>query len=203
VEELKKHWSMQDQRGIAREPRAKLNGEELLVAALEMDRCHNTENPELYCIFPYRLYGIGKDGLELARKTYEFRVRRLNYGWCQDSIQAAFLGLGDDAARQVSRRAAARSKIHRFPAMWGPNSDWVPDQDHGNNLMTTLQYMLLQTDGGKIRVLPAWPKKWDVSFRLHGAGKTVVECVYRGGKIETLHVTPEERRQDLILPEFK
>jgi hypothetical protein len=42
-----------------------------------------------------------------------------------------------------------------------------------------------------------------VSFRLHGAGKTVVECIYRGGKIETLHVTPEERRQDLILPEFK
>lgn len=203
VEELKKHWSMKDERGIVREPRAKLNGEELLVAALEMDRVHNTENPELYCIFPYRLYGIGKDDLELARRTYEFRVRRLNYGWCQDSIQAAFLGLGDDAARQVARRAAARSKIHRFPAMWGPNSDWVPDQDHGNNLMTTLQYMLLQTDGGKIRVLPAWPKKWDVSFRLHGAGKTVVECVYRGGKIETLHVTPEERRQDLILPEFK
>lgn len=203
VEELKKHWSMKDERAIAHEPRAKLNGEELLVAGLEMDRFHNKENPELYCVFPYRLYGVGKEGLELARKTYDFRVQRLNYGWCQDSIQAAFLGLGDDAARQVARRASARSKIHRFPAMWGPNSDWVPDQDHGNNLMTTLQYMLLQTDGGKIRVLPAWPKGWDVKFRLHGAGKTVVECEYRSGKIETLKVTPEERRQDLILPEIK
>lgn len=198
--ELKKHWSMKDDSSVAREPRAKLNGEELLVAAIEMDRHHNIENPELYCIFPYRLYGVGKDGLELARRTYEFRVRRLNYGWCQDSIQAALLGLGDQAYRQLLQRAARRNKQHRFPAMWGPNSDWTPDQDHGNNLLTTLQYMLLQTDGGKIRVLPAWPKDLDVSFKLHGVGNTVVECVYRGGTVEKLEVTP--KHEQVVLPEF-
>jgi hypothetical protein len=60
--------------------------------------------------------------------------------------------------------------------------------------------MLLQTDGGKIRVMPAWPKNWDVSFRLHGTDKTVVECVYRGGKIEKLEITPKDKQ--VILPEF-
>ena len=189
---------------LANHPFTKLNGEELLVPAAEIQGyAHNWENPELYCIFPYRLFGVGKADLELARRTYQFRIRTLNFCWCQDSIQAALLGLSDQAATQVAKRAMQRHKQQRFIAMWGPGYDATPDTDHGANLMTTVQYMLLQTDGGKIRILPAWPKNWDVSFRLHGANKTVVECVYRGGKIEKLRVTPEERRRDLILPEFK
>ena len=205
-DELRKYWMpyLKDERAFPREPRSKLNGDRILVAAAEINcSATNKENPELYCIFPYRLFGAGKPDLELARRTYDARVQRQNFGWCQDSIQAALLGLGDDAGRQVARRAPVRSKTHRFPAMWGPNADWTPDQDHGSNLMTSLQYMLLQTDEGKIRVLPAWPKNWDVNFRLHGANKTVVECVYRAGKIETLRVSPEERRKDVVLPEFK
>ena len=51
--------------------------------------------------------------------------------------------------------------------MWGPNYDWLPDQDHGSNIMLTLQHMVLETAGDKIFVLPAWPKDWDVSFKLH------------------------------------
>ena len=32
--------------------------------------------------------------------------------------------------------------------------------------MLTLEYMLLQADGDKIYLLPAWPKTWNVSFKL-------------------------------------
>lgn len=193
-----------DLSNLANHPFTTLNGEELLVPAAEIrDFAHNWENPELYCIFPYRLYGVGKADLELARRTYQFRIRTLNFCWCQDSIQAALLGLSDQAATQVAKRAMKRNPKQRFIAMWGPNYDATPDTDHGSSIMTTVQYMLLQTDEGKIRILPAWPKNWDVSFKLHGAGKTVVECVYRGGKIEKLQVTPEGRRQNIILPEFK
>lgn len=32
----------------------------------------------------------------------------------------------------------------RFPAFWGPNSDWIPDQDHGSVAAIALQRMLLQ-----------------------------------------------------------
>jgi len=44
---------------------------------------------------------------------------------------------------------------YRFPAMWGPNFDWIPDQDHGNNILTTVQNMLLQSDGRRLFLLPA------------------------------------------------
>ena len=83
-------------------------------------------------------------------------------------------------------------------SMWGPNFDWIPDQDHGNNILTTLQFMLLQSDGDRLFVLPAWPKNWNVSFKLHAPQQTTVEGVYRDGKLEQLIVTPESRRQDVV-----
>jgi hypothetical protein len=60
--------------------------------------------------------------------------------------------------------------------------------------------MLLQHAGDKILLLPAWPKDWDVSFKLHAPRRTTVECVYRGGKLEKLEVLPRERRKDITLP---
>ena len=54
---------------------------------------------------------------------------------------------------------------------------------------------------GKLRLLPTWPTDWDVSFKLHAPGQTVVEAVYRGGKFETLKVTPASRRKDLMMPQ--
>ena len=57
--------------------------------------------------------------------------------------------------------------------------------------------MLLQTDGQKIFLLPAWPKEWDVEFKLHAPQQTVVEGVYRGGKARSLRVTPASRRADV------
>ena len=44
---------------------------------------------------------------------------------------------------------------------------------------------------------PAWPKDWDVSFKLHAPKHTTVECEYRDGKITKLSVTPETRRKDV------
>ena len=35
------------------------------------NRTHNSENPELYAIYPYRLYGLGKPDLDLARHTID------------------------------------------------------------------------------------------------------------------------------------
>jgi hypothetical protein len=52
--------------------------------------------------------------------------------------------------------------------------------------------------GDAIRILPAWPAEWDVSFRLHAPKNTTVEVDYRGGKIEKLKVTPSSRRADVV-----
>jgi hypothetical protein len=67
--------------------------------------------------------------------------------------------------------------------------------------MASINYMLLQHAGDKILLLPAWPKDWDVSFKLHAPRQTTVEVVYRGGRIEKLEVLPPERRKDVKLPD--
>jgi alpha-L-fucosidase 2 len=156
-----------------------------------------SENPELYAVFPYRIFGVGKPDLDLARATYNKRFSRNNFGWCQDSIQAACLGLGEEAAKQVSERAKRINGGYRFPAMW-TGFDSIPDQDHGVNILTTVQNMLLQADGNKIHVLPAWPKNWNVSFKLHAPSNTTVEGVVKAGKLEQLKITPESRAKDVV-----
>ena len=45
--------------------------------------------------------------------------------------------------------------------------------------------------------LLAWPKEWDVTFKLHAPRAAIVEGVYRGGKIVKLEVTPADRASDI------
>lgn len=179
-------------------PVADVAGKKLLRPADKISGAANSENPELYAVFPFRLHGVGRPELEMARATYEKRVNRHNRGWCQDSIQAACLGLGEEAGRLVSARAAQINHGNRFPAMWGPNFDWIPDQDHGSNILTTLQCMLLQSDGDTIHLLPAWPREWNVSFKLHAPRNTTLEGEVRDGKVTSLTVTPKSRAADVI-----
>jgi hypothetical protein len=160
----------------------------------------NCEDPELYGIWPFRLYGVGRPGLEDARAAYATRHNHLDVGWGYDGNCAALLGLTDEAARILKVKCANSNHAYRWPATWGPNFDWLPDQNHGGNLLETTQLMLLQPVGDKLLVLPAWPKTWDVDFKLHAPRQTVVECVYRGGRIERLIVTPDSRRADIVLP---
>ncbi|MCX8066115.1 MAG: DUF5703 domain-containing protein [Candidatus Hydrogenedentes bacterium] len=159
----------------------------------------NVENPELYPVFPYRLYGIGKENLEVARNTFYARKAKEFYGWQQDAIQSAMLGLVEETKKMLIANVNHKDPESRFPAFWGPNYDWIPDQCHGGNIMSTLQFMLLQWDGEKIYLFPAWDKKWDVDFKLYAPYKTVVRVVLRKGKIEILDVVPKYREKDLVV----
>ena len=55
----------------------------------------------------------------------------------------------------------------------------------------------IEADHEKIRLLPAWPKEWNVEFKLHAPGRTVVEGCAKGGRIHELRVTPEGRMNDI------
>ncbi|MDP6747009.1 MAG: hypothetical protein QGH37_08305 [Candidatus Poribacteria bacterium] len=37
----------------------------------------NMENPELYSIFPYRVHMLGKDDLEIGRRTFAHREHKI------------------------------------------------------------------------------------------------------------------------------
>jgi hypothetical protein len=97
----------------------------------------------------------------------------------------------------------------RFPAFWPATIDWAPDHNWGGSGMVGMQEMLMQTHDsldelrsgkpGKIRLLPAWPAQWDVDFRLHAPGRTIVEGRVRSGKMTSLKVTPKQRQDDVIL----
>ena len=63
--------------------------------------------------------------------------------------------------------------------------------------MTTLQLMLMRADGDRILLLPAWPREWNVRFRLHAPKRTVVEGEYRDVKLD-VRVTPPSRAKDVV-----
>jgi hypothetical protein len=163
-------------------------------------RINNTENPQLYPVFPWSIYGLGRPGLDTAINTYKYDtdvIKTSSYiGWKQTNIFAARLGLADDAARITAQKLA--DGPHRFPAFWGPGYDWTPDHNWGGSAMIGLQEMLLQDDGNKIYLFPAWPRDKDVHFKLYAPYHTTVEATLKDGKITQLKVTPQQREKDVI-----
>jgi len=186
-------------------PVKKIYGRNILVPAQELidKESMNIENPELYAVFPYRLYGVGKPELEVAIDTYESRLIKRTGGWHQDAIQAAFLGLKNEAVKHIVANYTSYCKECRFLGFRGPNYDWTPDQDHGSVANIALQCMLLQTDGEKIYLFPAWPEEWDVEFKLHAPMNTVVEAKLKDKKLKYLKITPDNRERDVIFMNYK
>ncbi|MCX5662072.1 MAG: DUF5703 domain-containing protein [Planctomycetota bacterium] len=173
-----------------------VDGKTVVLPAEEFDKHANSENPELYAVFPYRLLGVGRPDLETGLATFAARLIKGSEGWRQDAIQAACLGLADEAKRDVVHNFTTPYAGTRFPAWFGPNFDWTPDQDHGNVAMIALQHMLIQHVGDKIILFPAWPKDWNVKFRLHAPGtaaepgEVVIEGEFAEGKPGKIVVTP-------------
>ncbi|RDC58653.1 hypothetical protein DU508_00845 [Pedobacter chinensis] len=176
------------------------DGHATIAPAKLWERINNTESPQLYPVYPWGIYGIGKPGLDTAINTFRYDTDVLKFrshvGWKQDNIFAARLGLVEDAARLTTLKL--QDSERRFPAFWGPGFDWTPDHNWGGSGMIGLQEMLMQVDGKKIYLFPAWPKNWDVHFKLHGPYQTTVEGTLKNGKLTNLKVLPESRKVDII-----
>lgn len=182
-------------------PTAISNLKQTIAPAKSWERINNIETPQLYPVFPWRIYGVGKDGLEIARNTYFYDPDAVKFrahtGWKQDNIWAACLGLTEEARRLSLAKLS--DGPHRFPAFWGPGYDWTPDHNWGGSGMIGLQEMLLQANGDQILLFPAWPKEWDVHFKLHAPKKTTVEVTLKDGKVIDLKVLPESRKKDVVI----
>lgn len=160
----------------------------------------NVENPELYPVFPFRQITARAPESERGKALNALRHRwhRGHTGWRQDDLFMAWLGLAAESRSAVISRSRSRDPGQRYPAFWAPHYDWTPDQTHGGVLMATVQAMVMQTEGDAIHLLPAWPDDWNVSFRLHAPGKTVVQGRAEGTRLVDLQVQPPERGKDIV-----
>jgi len=174
------------------------NGTKAYAPAERFAKKCNVEHPELYCVFPFRLCSFEKPNAALGRAAYAARADRHYQGWKQEELFATYLGMADEAAEHLVNRVLHNSAVgFRWPAYWGPNFDWRPDQCAGGNIQNILQSMLLQYEGDKIFLLPAWPKDWNCDFRLHAPKTTIVEGRVENGELKNLVVTPASRRADV------
>ena len=174
------------------------DGATVILPAAIYGSSKNEENPELYVAFPYRLYGVGKPDLKLAQDTFAARKFPQDICWGQDGPQAAVLGLTAVAQKAAIDEFTDYGDQH-FQWFWKAGHDWIPDLDNGGSGMMTLELMLMQTEGRRIHLLPAWPPDWTADFKLHAPYRTVVEGHVEQGRITHLHVTPLERVRDIVI----
>ncbi len=184
-------------------PLTEINGNKCIAPAELWERINNTEVPQLYPLFPWGIYGVGKPDLDIALNTWNYDPDAIKFrshvGWKQDNIFAAHLGLAGEAARLTYQKL--KDGPFRFTSFWGPGFDWTPDHNWGGSGMIGLQDMLMQTDGKRILLLPAWPKDWNVHFKLHAPYETDVEAEVIDNEVKIISVYPEERKNDIeIVP---
>ncbi len=203
-------------------PVAESNGRRILNPAENYSH-KSYHMPEMYALWPFEAYGLGLPDLDLMRDTFLHGVSSGNRekvaAWTQGFIHYARLGMAEKAQEKAVGKL--RNGPYRFPAFWPEDIDWTPDHNWGGCGMVGLQEMLLQTHasppaslhgeepryklrldadgGGKLRLLPAWPTDWDVDFRLHAPRQTVVEGRVRDGELVSWTVTPERRKEDVIV----
>jgi hypothetical protein len=158
-------------------------------------KSHNTENPELYAIFPFRIYGITKPDLEIASNTFDTRINKRIGCWHHDVLSAALLGKTEDAKAELvksctfSNAIDSKNNNFRFIGFLGPGHDYAPDLDHGGVIMLALQSMLLQSNGEDIQLLPAFPKTWNAQFKLHASNNKTVIVQWQDGKMLSSSIT--------------
>lgn len=160
----------------------------------------NVELPQFYPLFPFDQFKLGDEEMQYFKNAYQLapdNLKGIVKSWHQDGIQFARMGMTEEAAEYNIKKL--QDSPRRYPTFWGPGHDWVPDHNWGGSGMIGLQEMLLQTVGDQIVLFPAWPKDWDVHFKLHAPGNTTIEASLEDGKVVSLEVSPKEREKDVSI----
>jgi hypothetical protein len=161
----------------------------------------NTENPECYCIFPYRLFGLGLTNYNIGLATFQNRtIQNYKYDWSQDPIEEALVGLTGAAQTDVINNFNDTYPECRFQAFWNTRNDYAPTEDTGGAAMSALQFMLMQCVGTNILLLPSWPPSWNVDFKLNAPGNSSVRLILTNGTVSQLTVSPSTLTNNLVEP---
>ena len=163
---------------------------------------HNTENPELYIIYPFNMVDGGSPKAERERAVNTFLKRRCpnHAGWSQCPVQAARLRLAD--AVDVIVDHAMRHAKYPYGGWNSPakklngsatGATDTPYFDAMGVNLTALQETLLQSHrpttpenadplgGGPIQLVPAARRDWSGSFKLLARGGFLVTAEFVTG----------------------
>jgi alpha-L-fucosidase 2 len=147
------------------------------------DCTHNWENPSLYAIYPFRFGAPGSPEHADALASFENREQPLPWvGWSQDAVQAARLGLADEACRLALFHAKVNQTLP-FGGFVNAGLDAIPNLDSSGVAAAALSEMLLQDHEEGIVLLPATPSAWSGSFRLHSEFGVEVSCRFERGRV--------------------
>ncbi|MFI9846071.1 glycosyl hydrolase family 95 catalytic domain-containing protein [Nonomuraea sp. NPDC051941] len=122
-----------------------------------ISQTRNNENVSAELIWPYDMTGIGFPDHQTAVNTWNQRPFPYGNVWSNDAVQAARLGLGDQAYNGMKTML---QKYQNYPNGMTNNTNGV--FEYLGVHLTALNESLMQSYNGKIRVFPAVPA--DSSF---------------------------------------
>jgi alpha-L-fucosidase 2 len=164
----------------------------VMLPAEEFDRHTfiNTENPELYSVWPYGLMGVDLPDYDLALRTYRQRKwQKLNLGWDLDAIWAARLGLTDEAVDlakwQITNTIRCPGGFSFEAGPVHPENTYLPlmpSMQGMGNTVCALYEMICQDRGNELLLLPAWPINIAFSIAIYTASGGRVEITYEPDK---------------------
>jgi hypothetical protein len=173
----------------------------------------NMDFPQMYICFPFDAVFLGRSDMSLALNTWQLSaikpaVQHQNQCWYQSAVNLARMGETEQAAKHtVAKLLHPGARFPTFYRTFYANSSrdfcHLPDTDHGGTAMIALQEMLMQTDGRRILLGPAWPAGWDCDFKLHAPLQTTVAGRVTDGRVVIDKVTPESRRADITIYPLK
>jgi hypothetical protein len=189
-------------------PLRMIAGRPAIAPAETWEHKRNSENGELYPVFPFRCFGRALGTGDIVDWTMQHRTQKGgDWCWKQDQIDWAYAGNAAEAAAGLVRRFRIASTACRFPLYGKEGPDSCPDLDHFGAGSVALQRMLVQeadapsAPGGsaKILLLPAWPAAWDVDFKLHLSQRTVVTGTVKDGRLIAWDIQPASRKKDVVV----
>jgi hypothetical protein len=145
----------------------------------------NGENVACELIWPYDVTGAGAADYAMAVATWKARPFPYGNVWANDAIQAARLGLGDEANQGMK---IMLQKYQSYPNGMTNNTNGV--FEYLGVHAAVMNESLLQSWDGKLRVFPALPNDASLvtRFTLAASGGFLVSSEREGGDVKYVGV---------------
>ena len=142
---------------------------------------HNGENVAAEIIWPYDVTGIDSPDYAMAVSTWRARPNPYGNVWANDAIQAARLGLGDDANMGMKTML---QRYQNYPNGMTNNTNGV--FEYLGVHLSVMNESLLQSYNDKLRVFPALPNDASLvtRFTLGARGGFLVTSEREGGDVK-------------------